>query len=97
MTLEDKQVRNNLVQQLTSVHRLIDNGEYQQALPIYTILGELFSGSPLVLYNIALLSYRNELYDESIKHYKNALSLLENMPDEDKNESKAKGNIESRL
>lgn len=91
LTLEDKQVRNNLVQQLTSVHRLIDNGEYQQALPIYTILGELFSGSPLVLYNIALLSYRNELYDESIKHYKNALSLLENMPDEDKKRIQGKG------
>ncbi len=91
LTLEDKVIRNNVIQQLTSVHRLIDKGDYKQALYIYTILGKLLSDSPLILYNIALLNYRNGLYIESIQFYKKVLSILENKLDEDQNRIGTKG------
>lgn len=84
LVLDDKSIKNNIIQQLSAVHKLIDNSEYKQALDIYIILSDLLSKNINIIYNTAWLYYRNELFEEAIQCYKRALSLIGN-------DSKSKG------
>lgn len=76
LELTDKQLKTNVIQQLSTVHKLIDSGEYKQALDIYNILSELLSKNVQVLYNTAWLNYKNGLFGDAIRCYKKALYLL---------------------
>ncbi|MGI6086029.1 MAG: tetratricopeptide repeat protein [Acetivibrionales bacterium] len=78
--LSDKHIKANVNKQLTTVQKLIDNGEFKQALEIYTILSSLFSNNPYIIYNTAWLSYKNSLYGDAIQSYKKALYLLGDEP-----------------
>lgn len=76
LELTDRRLKNNVIKQLSAVHKLIDTGEYKQALEIYNILSELLNGNAQILYNTAWLNYKCELYGEAIRCCKKALYIL---------------------
>lgn len=80
LELEDKHIKTNVNKQLKSVQKLIDSGEFKQALETYTILSDLLSNNPYIIYNTAWLCYKNELYGDAIQNYKKALYLLGDEP-----------------
>lgn len=68
--LRDKHLKTNINRQLVAVHKLIDNGDFKQALDIYTILSELLRNNAHIIYNTAWLSYKNGLYGDAIQRCK---------------------------
>jgi tetratricopeptide (TPR) repeat protein len=90
LNLTDKQIKTNVTKQLSTVQKLIDSGAYKQALDAYTFISGLFSENPLIIYNTACLCYKNNLYEDSIKHYKKSLYIIgengEKAPDKDEAE-----------
>lgn len=76
LELTDKQLKTNVTQQLATVHKLIDNGDYKPALEIYNFLSELLSNNTQILYNTAWLNYKNGLFGDAIRCYKKALYIL---------------------
>lgn len=74
--LRDKHLKTNINRQLVAVHKLIDNGDFKQALDIYTILSELLRNNAHIIYNTAWLSYKNGLYGDAIQRCKKALHLI---------------------
>ncbi len=80
LNLTDKHLKTNVTQQLSVVHKLINTQAYKQALDIYTILSGILSESPLIAYNTAWLSHKNQLFEEAVKFYKKVLSLIGEEP-----------------
>lgn len=76
LEVTDKRLKHNVIKQLSAVHKLIDEGDYRQALETYNILAELLSSNVQILYNAAWLNYKNELYGEAIRYCKKALYIL---------------------
>lgn len=95
LTFEDKHLKTNVNQQLSVVHKLIDNSEYKQALDIYTILSELLSNNPQIVYNTAWLNYKSGLYGEAIQCYKKALYLLGDEPMQKRKKNKSAEDTEN--
>lgn len=95
LNLEDKHIKTNITQQLSIVHKLIDNREYKQALEVYNLLSGLLSDNPMIVYNTAWLNYKNKLFEESVKLYKKALFLL-GEEHEDKTKKKS-GNTDRNI
>ncbi len=90
LELTDKHLKNNVTQQLSVVHKLIDNGEYKQALEIYSILSELLSSNAPIMYNTAWLNYKNGQYEEAIKCYKKAIYIIgDDVPLKQKNKKQS--------
>lgn len=80
LAIADKQLKANVTQQLSVVHKLIDSEAYKQALDIYMILSGLLNDNPLIAYNTAWLYQKNGLYEDSIKYYKKALFIIGEEP-----------------
>lgn len=80
LELNDKHLKTTVNKQLTAVQKLIDNGELNDALEIYTILSDLLNNNPYIIYNTAWLSYKNGLYGDVIQSCKKALYLVGDEP-----------------
>lgn len=76
LKIEDKQLKTNVTQQISQVHRLIDEKAYDKALDIYLILSGLINDNPFIAYNTGWLCYKNSLFEEAVKYYKKTLSLV---------------------
>lgn len=81
LSVNDKHFKSNITQQLSIVHELIERKDYTRALDNYIILSGILSDNPFIAYNTGWLNYKNELYDDAIKCYKNALSIIGQLPD----------------
>ena len=53
LNLNDKHLKTNVNKQLIAVHKLIDSGEFKQALEIYKILSDILSNNSHIIYNTA--------------------------------------------
>lgn len=80
LDLNDKHLKANVNKQLIAVHKLIDNGELEQALETYKILSDILSNNPFIIYNTAWLSYKNGLFGDGIQGFKKALYLIGDEP-----------------
>ena len=76
LNIGDKQLKSNLINQLSAVHKLIDVRDYKKALDNYMILTGILNHNPYIVYNAGWLYYRNGQYDDAIKMYKNSLNLI---------------------
>lgn len=93
LEISDDKLKQNITNQLSIVHKLVNQKSFSQALTIYKILSGILCENPLILYNTAYLYQRECNYEEAINHYKKVFDIINNKTNKvDKNKKTSKNN-----
>jgi len=81
LSIKDKKLKKQFMDQVRAAHRLIEKGKLQEALSSYRILSGIASDNACAVYNTAWLFRKLGQYDQSLKLYNKALDLLDKKHD----------------